>query len=158
MENLRTVGLFVIAFIASYFIYLGYNEKYSDYHMSYNKTTAIITNKTIESNDEIVNSGILFKHKKNFRIKITYTYHVENKKYVGYCYNDGKNEEYLKPKKFIPIKKAFDHIDKIIIFYDKNRQHDSCVTFSQIKTRKTNLYYIIVVGLLFSLPIIFFIK
>ena len=156
MDNLRTVALFTIAFIASYFVYLGYNEKYNDHRESYNKTVATITDKSVESKDEIKNNGILFKHEKNFRIKITYTYEVKDHEYTGYCYNDGKTEDFLEPKKFIPIKRAFDHIDNIIIFYHKNRPHDSCVALSQIKNKRTNLYYIIATGLLFSLPIIYF--
>lgn len=157
MEHLRTVALFTIAFIASYFIYLGYNEKFSDYRVSYNKIKATITNKSVELNDEIKNTGILFRHEKNFRIKITYTYKIKNKEYTGYYYNDGKTEDFLEPKKFIPIKRAFDHINEIIIFYHKSRPHDNCVALSQIKNKRTNLYYIIAAGLLFSLPIIYFI-
>ena len=156
MEHLRIVALFTIAFIASYFVYLGYNEKYNDHRESYNKTTATITNKSVESNDEIKNIGILFTHEKNFRIKITYTYKIKSHEYTGYFYNDGKTEDFLEPKKFIPIKRAFDRIDNIIIFYHKNRPHDSCVALSQIKNKRTNSYYTIATMLLFSLPVIYF--
>ena len=73
----------------------------NDYKESYNKAKATITNKLIESNDEIKNDGLLFKHEKNFRIKITYTYEIKNHEYRGCYYNDGKNEDFLEPKKFI---------------------------------------------------------
>jgi hypothetical protein len=151
--------IFIILVIAVYFIYLGYNEKYADYNTIYSVTFGTIINKQIETKDIVEKdkkNALLFKHNKKFRLKITYTYKVDDKKYTGHFYNDGTTSQYLDPEQYILIGKTYDLIRRVQIFYHNNKPHNSCISLSYIKNRWEKLYYIIGVGMLLTLPVVIF--
>jgi hypothetical protein len=154
------IALFILI-MALYMGVLGYNEKDTNYKKEYIKTTGKITNKTIESIDTIERKKNRYRHVKKFRIKLFYTYKVKDKEekikeYKGEFYNDGNNDEFLEDKRYIPIGKMYNSTVFMNVFYNKDKPHDSCINFNEIKNRKKKIYYIISIILFFTLPFILF--
>lgn len=148
--------IFIIVMMSVYFIYLGYNEKTTGYDNIYLKTVGTIVDKKIESIDVVEQKKNIFKHKSHFRIKLMYSYKVNEKEYTGFYYNDAIDDNFLEPNKYIPIGNTYNYVKKITVFYHKDKPHDSCVSITQIQKRKAKLFYIISIGLLFSIPFIQF--
>lgn len=162
MEYYKIILCIFIFIIALYLGILGYNQTNTNYHKDYIKTVGKVTDKIIESIDTVERKKNKFRHIKKFRIKLTYSYKVKKhdgtiKEYTGTFYNDGNNEEFLEDKKYIPIGNMYKSKVMMNVFYNKEKPHDSCVNFNDIKNRKKRIYYIISFILFFILPFIIFI-
>jgi hypothetical protein len=156
--NYKFFVVFFIFFLAISFVIMGFNENSIDYNQYYIKTVGKIINKKIESEDNIEKEKNTnnFKHNKKFRIKITYSYEVNNKKYKGTYYNDGINTKFLEEEEYIPIGKTYNYVKFINVFYNKERPHDNCIKLEEIQNRKKKVYYLLSFGLFFIIPFIIY--
>lgn len=154
--NYRIILVIFIFFIAVYCIILGYQENTINYSQEYIRTVGKIIDKKIESEDNIEKekNSNKFKHNKKFRIKITYSYNVNDKEYTGFFYNDGNNSKFLKEEEYIPIGKTYKYVKFVNIFYNKEKPNDNCIKLEEIKNRKKKVYYLLSVGLFFIINII----
>ncbi len=159
--NYKLVIIISIVFLIIYFLFLAYDEKEQNYNKDYIKTVAKIIDKKIESEDSIekVKNTNQFKHKKKFRIKIKYIYNANNKEYIGQYYNDGNinNNKFLNEEEYIPIGNTYKYLKFINIYYNKEKPYDSCLKLDEIKNRKKKIFYILIVGLFFTIPFIIYI-
>jgi hypothetical protein len=147
--------LIIISILTYLIIIINDNNNVIDYV----KTVGKIKEKKIESEDTIerIKNTNKFKHEKNFRIKLMYSYKVGEKEYNSYFYNDGKDEKFLKEEEYIPVGNMYNYLKYINIYYNKNKNYDSCVNLEEIKKRKKRIMYVLFLGLLFIFPFIFYI-
>lgn len=156
--NYKFIVIPIIIFFIIYLAILIYNNNQTKYNNDYIKCIATITDKKIESEDYIINKNYNhFVHKKNFRIKIKYEYEIDDKKYTGYFYNDGKCDKYLPEDKYIPIGNTCKFLNKINVYYNKNNYYESYFNLDKKKYKNKKVYFILITFCIFILFITFFI-
>ena len=139
---MRITLIITILILASYCILWGYGEEDREYNEEYIRTIGTIIDKKIESIDLVEKEGSnKFKHKKKFRIRLTYKYKVDDKEFQGNYYNDGSidNGGYLDDKDYIPIGNMYNYVKKINVYYNSEKPYDSCVKLEQIRKKNNTL-------------------
>lgn len=155
---IRIVIIIVLASLAFYLFYLGYSEKDTDYNNTYSRAVATITNKIVESADIIdKNDQLLHVHNKKFRIKIMYTYKVDDQTYNSYFYNDGKKDDVLDAEEYMQTAKVYDYIKRITVFYQNDNPRKSYVNLDKIRENKTKLYYFMGGVVILAIPFVLFV-
>lgn len=136
--------IFALVILVINFIYLGYNEKHCDYNELYVETNAFITNKQVEIQDIVEQIDINeFRDKKKFRIKINFSYNIDDNVYTGYCYNYGTGDEYMDSYKYQILTRKYDFAKVVRIFYEKNKPYNNCLFLETVRTKWINMYYMI---------------
>ncbi len=153
----KFVIICIIIFISIFLFFWKFNDEHTDINQKYQKCVGKIIDKKIESKDEIqkIKNSNKFTHIKKFRIKITYIYNVNNKDYYGNFYND-RNDKFLDAKEYAKIGKMYNYVKFINLYYNKDKPYDSCINLNEIQNRKKKIFYILSIGLLFTIPFILF--
>lgn len=139
--------LWILLVITILFIYFGYNESNKSYENLYDVTYGKITQKKFEKYNitkfESNNGLNLYYNNILYKLKNTYEYKVNKKKYIGYFYNDD-NYDYDKKITLVELKKLDKKYTKnypLKIYYLKTNHGLSCVSLDLEQIKNSRFYY-----------------
>ena len=137
----------ILLIITVVLFYLGINENNTNYEEFWDYTFGNIISKDIDTAKSAQKSGNigrveLYETQLNYRLKVKYEYEINNNKYTGIFYNDGKNDKYLTDNKMITYMYNFYNSKyPLKVYFDKQNNKSSCLDVNFIKKKRVHLYY-----------------